>query len=434
MYCLLLWEVRLSNWYAHVIHNLILILFFTLTRYHDRKRRQNSCWISHCRVLSSFAITFVKSFDVGHFHQWAFFDVFHLKFDNVTLFSSFSFTFSVMFMLCFSQLSCFHHTFADCESWLWQFESHVFEFWRVYLSSNSNQSISFLRCLRCVNLAILWNSGPFGNVSPIAPDRQFGNPIFVMVRHVRVSRTLQLSLVSKMKVNDPDRKSGSPIVMMVRHARVSRTFWSSHFLKMQVLHHIDVKIGLSLQLMVHLFSPRSLQPIVFRRVALQRERSPDPYSVPRRPFDLQWTFPICCTRISRTCIYCKLILRWKTAFTSSCLPCRGGHCVCEIRYHSCGPEFLLTSWFKQSIRCRGVQHLWHTARNEAIAIGGKGRLITSLYLQKLVLNCWTSCPFSCVYVANLRLSQKSEFPTAFPTRLTRILDLGTLKAWTTSSL
>ena len=229
-----------------------------------------------------------------------------------------------MFMLCFSQLSCFHHTFADCESWLWQFESHVFEFWRVHLSSNSNQSISFLRCLRCVNLAILWNSGPFGNVSPIAPDRQFGNPIFVMVRHVRVSRTLQLSLVSKMKVNDPDRKSGSPIVMMVRHARVSRTFWSSHFLKMQVLHHIDVKTGLSLQLMVHLFSPRSLQPIVFRRVALQRERSPDPYSVPRRPFDLQWTFPICCTRISRTCIYCKLILRWKTAFTSSCLPCRGG--------------------------------------------------------------------------------------------------------------
>ena len=227
---------------------------------------------------------------------------------------------------------------------------------------------------------------------------------------------------------------GAPIVMMVRHARVSRTFWSSHFLKMQVLHHIDVKIGLSLQLMVHLFSPRSLQPIVFRRVALQRERSPDPYSVPRRPFDLQWTFPICCTRISRTCIYCKLILRWKTAFTSSCLPCRGGHCVCEIRYHSCGPEFLLTSWFKQAIRCRGVQHLWHTARNEAIAIGGKGRLITSLYLQKLVLNCWTSCPFSCVYVANLRLSQKSEFPTAFPTRLTRILDLGTLKAWTTSSL
>ena len=109
-------------------------------------------------------------------------------------------------------------------------------------------------------------------------------------------------------------------------------------------------------------------------------------------------------------------------------------CVCEIRYHSCGPEFLLTSWFKQSIRCRGVQHLWHTARNEAIAIGGKGRLITSLYLQKLVLNCWTSCPFSCVYVANLRLSQKSEFPTAFPTRLTRILDLGTLKAWTTSPL
>ena len=68
-------------------------------------------------------------------------------------------------------------------------------------------------------LSNLWNSGHFGNDSPIAPDRQFGNPIFVMVRHVRVSRTLQLSLVSKIKVNDPDRKSGSPIVMMVRHAR-----------------------------------------------------------------------------------------------------------------------------------------------------------------------------------------------------------------------
>ena len=33
-----------------------------------------------------------------------------------------------------------------------------------------------------------------------------------------------------------------------------------------------------------------------------------------------------------------------------------------------------------------MQHLWHTARNEAIAIGGKGRLITSLYLQNSV---WT---------------------------------------------
>ena len=32
----------------------------------------------------------------------------------------------------------------------------------------------------------------------------------------------------------------------------------------------------------------------------------------------------------------------------------------------------------------GVQHLWHTARNEAIAIGGKGRLITSLYLRNSV--------------------------------------------------
>ena len=235
------------------------------------------------------------------------------------------------------------------------------------------------------------------------------------------------------KVNDPDRKSGSPIVMMVRHARVSRTFWPSHFLKLQVLHHIDVKIGLSLQLVIHLFSPRSLQPIVFRRVALQRERSPDPilsqgdHLIYSEPFPL-----ICCTRISRTCIYCKLILRWKTAFTSSCLPCRGGHCVCETRY-SCGPEFLLTSWFKQSIRCRGPAHGITTLANEASDV--RGQLETSNCVPaELSLNCWTSRPFSCVYVANLRLSQKSEFPTVFPTRLTRILDLGTLKAWATSSL
>jgi hypothetical protein len=33
---------------------------------------------------------------------------------------------------------------------------------------------------------------------------------------------------------------------------------------------------------------------------------------------------------------------------------------------------------------RGAQHLWHTARNEAIAIGGKGRLIASLYLRNSV--------------------------------------------------
>jgi len=41
---------------------------------------------------------------------------------------------------------------------------------------------------------------------------------------------------------------------------------------------------------------------------------------------------------------------------------------------------------------KGVLHLWHTARNEAFAIGGKGRLITSLYLHNFNLNYGTSCP------------------------------------------
>ena len=36
-----------------------------------------------------------------------------------------------------------------------------------------------------------------------------------------------------------------------------------------------------------------------------------------------------------------------------------------------------------------MQHRWHTARNEAIAIGGMGRLITSLYLQTIVFELLT---------------------------------------------
>ena len=64
------------------------------------------------------------------------------------------------------------------------------------------------------------------------------------------------------------------------------------------------------------------------------------------------------------------------------------------------------------ISSRGVQHLWHTARNEAIAIGGKGRLITSLYLQKSVWNCWTSCPIPWFHLFSVpvRFSQSAFLP------------------------
>ena len=44
-------------------------------------------------------------------------------------------------------------------------------------------------------------------------------------------------------------------------------------------------------------------------------------------------------------------------------------CVCVEHLKRC----------RTSIFCGGVQHLWRTVRNEAIATGGKGRLITSPY-------------------------------------------------------
>ena len=59
-----------------------------------------------------------------------------------------------------------------------------------------------------------------------------------------------------------------------------------------------------------------------------------------------------------------------------------------------------------------MQHLWHTARNELIAIGGKGRLITSLYLQYFSLNCWTMCPVSWFYTFSFRIAWLTEFETS----------------------
>ena len=53
----------------------------------------------------------------------------------------------------------------------------------------------------------------------------------------------------------------------------------------------------------------------------------------------------------------------------------GGACVCGVA------EYPATKTF---FRCRGVQHLWHTARNEAIAKGGKG------------VQTWTPVPASVI--------------------------------------
>ena len=61
-------------------------------------------------------------------------------------------------------------------------------------------------------------------------------------------------------------------------------------------------------------------------------------------------------------------------------------CVCEIRYHSCGPEFLLTSWFKQSIRCRGPAHGITTLANEASDVMGSSWRRPIVYLPNSV---WT---------------------------------------------
>ena len=62
--------------------------------------------------------------------------------------------------------------------------------------------------------------------------------------------------------------------------------------------------------------------------------------------------------------------------------------------------------------CRGVQHLWHTARNEAIAIGGKGRLITSLYLQNSVWTVEQAVQFrgSIFFSVPVRFSQSELLP------------------------
>ena len=56
--------------------------------------------------------------------------------------------------------------------------------------------------------------------------------------------------------------------------------------------------------------------------------------------------------------------------------------------------------------CRGVQHLWHTARNEAIAKGGKGGLIILLYLQVMSSCCKYVLAVQCFYSLLVVISEQ----------------------------
>ena len=89
----------------------------------------------------------------------------------------------------------------------------------------------------------------------------------------------------------------------------------------------------------------------------------------------------CFVCVKELCVWRSCVVVWE-----SCV------CVCEARSSSCGQESPNPNqwlfWYIQ----RGVQHLWHTARTEAVAIGETGRLITTLYLHNFHLTCWTSCP------------------------------------------